>query len=58
MAFQKTNKFRKMSFFLWPVKDALTNNYQATPFTILQRLSSSHRNMWTIHTRRLEAAKG
>jgi len=58
MAFQKTNKFKKIRFFLLPVKDALTNNYHATPFTILQRLSSPHRNTWTIHTPRLEADKG
>lgn len=44
MAFQKTNKFRKISFLLWPVKDALTNNYHATPLIILQRLSSPSRN--------------
>jgi rhamnopyranosyl-N-acetylglucosaminyl-diphospho-decaprenol beta-1,3/1,4-galactofuranosyltransferase len=39
VAFQKTNKFRKICFLLWPVKDALTNNYDATPSLILQKLS-------------------
>lgn len=40
--FQKTDKFRKLSFILWPVKDALTNNCEATPSIILQKLNSSH----------------
>lgn len=43
IVFQKTNKLRKLSFILWPVKDALTNNCEATPSIILQRLTSSHK---------------
>lgn len=39
--FQKTNKFKKLGFILWPMADAFTNNYNATPTLILQRLSSS-----------------
>lgn len=41
--FQKTDKVRKLNFILWPVKDALTNNCEATPSMVLQRLNSSHR---------------
>lgn len=39
--FQKTNKLKKLGFILWPMKDALTNNFNATPSFILQRISSS-----------------
>jgi rhamnopyranosyl-N-acetylglucosaminyl-diphospho-decaprenol beta-1,3/1,4-galactofuranosyltransferase len=42
LTFQKTHKFKKLSFILWPVKDALTNNCKVTPGVILQRLSASH----------------
>lgn len=37
--FQKTDKFRKASFLLIPIKDALTNNCSATPSIVLQKLS-------------------
>ncbi|MEO6838840.1 MAG: glycosyltransferase family 2 protein [Ginsengibacter sp.] len=43
MIFQKTNKLKKLSFILWPIKDAFTNNYDATPTIILQRLTSSRK---------------
>ncbi|HXS58714.1 MAG TPA: glycosyltransferase family 2 protein [Hanamia sp.] len=38
--FQKSNKFRKISFMLWPVRHAFTNNCKATPGLILQKLSA------------------
>ncbi len=38
--FQKTNKFKKLGFMLWPITDAFTNNCNATPTSILERLSS------------------
>jgi len=41
IVFQKTNKLKKLGFILWPMKDALTNNFTATPSLILQRISSS-----------------
>jgi ABC-type molybdate transport system substrate-binding protein len=40
MVFQKSSKFRKISFMLWPVSHAFTNNCNATPGMILQRLSA------------------
>ncbi len=43
MIFQKTHKFKKLGFILWPVKDAFTNNCEATPAMILQRLNSSRK---------------
>lgn len=43
MLFQKTNKFKKLSFILWPMKDAFTNNCEATPTVILQRLRFAER---------------
>jgi rhamnopyranosyl-N-acetylglucosaminyl-diphospho-decaprenol beta-1,3/1,4-galactofuranosyltransferase len=41
IVFQKTNKLKKLGFILWPVKDALTNNFKANPSFILQKISSS-----------------
>lgn len=43
ITFQKTNKFKKLSFILWPMKDAFTNNCEATPAMILQKLASPHK---------------
>lgn len=40
MLFQKTDKLKKLSFMLWPVKDAFTNNCDVTPSIILQRLGT------------------
>ncbi len=40
LVFQKTNKFKKLSFILWPMTDAFTNNLNATPPIILKRLSA------------------
>lgn len=42
--FQKTNKLKKLSFILWPMADAFTNNCKATPSFILQRISASSPN--------------
>ncbi|MEP6927665.1 MAG: glycosyltransferase family 2 protein [Ginsengibacter sp.] len=39
--FQKTNKFKKLSFILWPMADAFSNNCKATPSFILQRIAAS-----------------
>jgi rhamnopyranosyl-N-acetylglucosaminyl-diphospho-decaprenol beta-1,3/1,4-galactofuranosyltransferase len=39
ITFQKTNKIKKLSFIYWPVKDAFTKNYRATPEMVLQKLS-------------------
>ncbi len=38
--FQKTNKLRKLRFILWPMTDAFTNNYKATPALIVKRISA------------------
>lgn len=43
VVFQKSNKFRKISFMLWPVRHAFTNNCKATPVLILQKLSAPSR---------------
>lgn len=43
ITFQKTNKLKKLGFILWPIKDALTNNCEATPAMILQKLASRPR---------------
>jgi GT2 family glycosyltransferase len=44
LLFQKTNKFKKIRFLLWPFIHALTNNCKATPAMVLQRLSLSNNN--------------
>ena len=41
LAFQKTDKVKKVAFILWPAKDALLNNFRATPAYILERLASN-----------------
>ena len=40
LAFQKTDRVKKLTFILWPAKDALRNNFVATPSYILKRLES------------------
>ena len=40
VVFQKTDKLKKLGFILWPMADAFTNNCDATPGFILERLSS------------------
>jgi len=41
LVFQKTNKVKKVGFMLWPVADALRNDFSATPPSILNRLKQS-----------------
>ena len=38
--FQKTDKLKKISFMMWPAADAFTNNFEATPSTILAKLKA------------------
>lgn len=42
VVYQKTDKMKKMKFIFWPATDALTNNFAATPQTILKRLNDKH----------------
>lgn len=46
MIYQKTDKFKKLSFIIWPAVDALTNDFSQSPQTILQRLSLSPLQKW------------
>lgn len=39
LLFQKTDRLKKIGFMFWPVKDAVTYNFKATPGTILERLN-------------------
>ena len=56
MIYQKTNKLKKLSFILWPAKDAFVNNFNATPALILEKLkfksennfTQSVKNMWSV----------
>ncbi|HPH84341.1 MAG TPA: glycosyltransferase family 2 protein [Ferruginibacter sp.] len=40
MLYQKTDKFKKLNFIFWPVTDALTNNFTATPANVLHKLNN------------------
>jgi GT2 family glycosyltransferase len=39
VAFQKTDKLKKLRFIFWPATDAFANNLKATPETITKRLT-------------------
>ncbi|MDQ6842816.1 MAG: glycosyltransferase family 2 protein [Bacteroidota bacterium] len=56
--FQKTNKVKKLSFLLWPMTDAFTNNCDATPPLILKRLSSSQNGVGGFLMERVKILKG
>jgi rhamnopyranosyl-N-acetylglucosaminyl-diphospho-decaprenol beta-1,3/1,4-galactofuranosyltransferase len=43
LVFQRTNKIKKLSFILWPLRDALNGNYKATPTIVLRQLSVTSR---------------
>jgi rhamnopyranosyl-N-acetylglucosaminyl-diphospho-decaprenol beta-1,3/1,4-galactofuranosyltransferase len=40
MIFQKADRKKKLFFILWPAKDALQNNFEATPAYILEQLKT------------------
>ena len=40
MFYQKTDKFKKLNFILWPMTDAISNNFSATPALILNKLNN------------------
>ena len=39
MVYQKTDRFKKLNFMIWPMTDAINNNFSATPALILNRLN-------------------
>ena len=39
MLYQKTNKVKKLNFLIWPVTDAIRNNYSVTPPVIMKELN-------------------
>ena len=41
LTFQKTHKLKKLAFIFWPAKDALQNNFKATPSYVLERLKAN-----------------
>ena len=41
LVYQKTDKIKKINFLFWPAADAFTNNFNATPQTILEKLNSN-----------------
>ncbi|MEO6404089.1 MAG: glycosyltransferase family 2 protein [Ferruginibacter sp.] len=47
--FQKTDRLKKLNFMMWPLADALRNDFSATPATILNKLrSQSQSSSWPI----------
>ena len=40
LIFQKADKQKKLLFILWPAKDALQKNFEATPAYILEQLKT------------------
>ena len=46
--FQKTDKIKKLSFLFWPVLDAFTNHFDATPPAILVRLKTGRNRSWVL----------
>lgn len=39
LVYQRTHKFQKMVFLFWPIRDAFSHNFDATPSFIMHRLS-------------------
>lgn len=39
MVYQKTDRMKKLNFMLWPMADAVSNNFSVTPPVILNRLN-------------------
>jgi hypothetical protein len=42
--FQKNNKLRKIIYAVWPMVDAINNNYRTTPNCILKKLNNQYTN--------------
>lgn len=58
LAYQKQNKFKKISFIFWPAIDALQNNFDATPSYILHRLNAPKHSIAGKITAYVKAIKG
>ena len=41
MLYQKTDRLKKLSFIMWPVSDAFSKNFEATPPVILTKLKTN-----------------
>jgi hypothetical protein len=42
LIFQKNDKLRKVSFAIWPILDAIKNNYQLTPTVVKRKLNDQY----------------
>ena len=47
LLYQKNNKLRKISLVFWPMRDALINNYAATPATIKTKINNQYINSFS-----------
>lgn len=45
MVYQKTDKMKKLNFIIWPLSDALKNNFTATPPAILHKLDEQNNKL-------------
>ena len=50
MVYQKTDRIKKLNFMIWPVSDAINNNFSVTPPVILNRLNSTERGTLQLGT--------
>ncbi len=50
LVYQKTDRRKKLNFMIWPMADAFSNNFSATPTAILKRLNHSDNGSLTIGT--------
>jgi len=48
MFYQKTDRVKKLGFMLWPMTDAISNNFSATPAVILTRLNKPASNTFQL----------
>jgi len=50
LVYQKTDRRKKLNFMIWPMADAFSNNFSATPTAILKRLNHSNDESLTLGT--------
>ena len=57
LAYQKTDKLKKLAFIFWPAKDAVRMNFNATPASILEKLNQ-HTNDLKENMQHAKLSKG
>lgn len=50
LVYQKTDKFKKLAFIMWPAADAVTKNFKANlPFVLKRLETSKHTRMYSVN---------